>query len=542
MAEYSGIQLRKPQLTTLKLQSTCSIATTGSGDTDMPEASTEPPPASWEFPYELYALLNSPPHRPAVIPISQISLAVKFEATPPTELGDLKNKHKKRTKLGDLSSVFAAHGWREPDAQSLSSQSSDDSSSEDDDESYNTSASSPPDDDSDHHESTRKKKVTWTDELEDTPIEPLRRQRKPLRIRNSKGHLVTFETEKKRWKIISPEGEDVITVEHDEGAAQPIPAPQVPIHLRSTTLPSATYLLPASITPSAPPKVLYDPGVPNIVVDPNIIKPLLYLSRAEKKLRIVKRLITNGGIDRSLPIDSIHLSMYDYGGNISSDGVHIFVDSSNITINFQQVLRKSRKLDPHVFLKSAPLSFHSLSMIMERFRSVAKRVLVGSSSRSDRIPDYMYQAERCGYEVSNLARVEKLKIEKDTRRSHTGTGSGYGTGSGSEGPTSVFKVSEQGVDEILHLKMMESLCDYEPSTLVLATGDAAEAEYSGGFLVMIERAMKRGWKVELVAWRQGMSYAYRSKEFLEKWAGKFTIVYLDEFAEELLAIYRAESK
>jgi hypothetical protein len=94
------------------------------------------------------------------------------------------------------------------------------------------------------------------------------------------------------------------------------------------------------------------------------------------------------------------------------------------------------------------------------------------------------------------------------------------------------------VDEILHMKMLESMIDTDlPSTMVLATGDAAVAEYSSGFLRNVERALERGWKVELVAWRRSMSYAYRDKAFRKKWAGQFTIVELDDFQEELLGIY-----
>jgi hypothetical protein len=102
----------------------------------------------------------------------------------------------------------------------------------------------------------------------------------------------------------------------------------------------------------------------------------------------------------------------------------------------------------------------------------------------------------------------------------------------------VRKVAEQGVDEILHMKMLESIVDTaHPSTMVLATGDAAEAEYSSGFLRNVERALEKGWKVELVAWRASMSYSYRSKEFVEKWKGKFMVLELDDFAECLLGDY-----
>lgn len=72
---------------------------------------------------------------------------------------------------------------------------------------------------------------------------------------------------------------------------------------------------------------------------------------------------------------------------------------------------------------------------------------------------------------------------------------------------------------------------------MLASGDAAEAEYSGGFLKNVERALSKGWKVELVSWSQGLGQEYRSKPFLKKWKDSFDIIELDEFSEELLAVY-----
>jgi hypothetical protein len=94
------------------------------------------------------------------------------------------------------------------------------------------------------------------------------------------------------------------------------------------------------------------------------------------------------------------------------------------------------------------------------------------------------------------------------------------------------------VDELLQMKLLETLVDSQkPTTIVLASGDAAEAEYSGGFFKNVERALRKGWKVELVAWGAGLSQEYRSKEFLNRWKGKFTIIELDDFSEDLLGLY-----
>ncbi len=276
-----------------------------------------------------------------------------------------------------------------------------------------------------------------------------------------------------------------------------------------------------------------------VCIDSGTIAPMLYLTRQEKKARLIRRLGEKFGVSFLQYLD-LPRSLVQYGGNIVDDGIHVFVDSSNIAIGFYDALKLARGLPIRAYTKRAPLSFHSLALIMERGRGIAKRVLVGSSDR-DGLPDYMREAARCGYEVSSLDRVEKFKEIRSSGKKTRG-GNGYGTSgqsSGSETPMSgAKKVTEQGVDEILHMKMLESIVDSKkPSTLVLATGDAAEAEYSGGFLKNVERALSRGWKVELVAWGHSMSYAYRSRVFLEKWKDQFTIVDLDDFSEELFGMY-----
>ncbi|KFY67286.1 hypothetical protein V496_01656 [Pseudogymnoascus sp. VKM F-4515 (FW-2607)] len=281
---------------------------------------------------------------------------------------------------------------------------------------------------------------------------------------------------------------------------------------------------------------------PRILLDPKVIRPLLYASHDTKKLRIAEKLMQRFRTSSSTIEDDLSRAINRVGGNERPDGIHVFVDSSNIAIGFAEALKRARGIDKNEFTKLPPLAYHSLALIMERGRGVAKRVLVGSSRDNVRL-DYMYEAAQCGYEVSALERVEKFKeakesdIEKYKRLGANGNITS--SGSGGEAPLNAFKtVTEQGVDEILHMKMLESMVDTDyPSTMVVATGDAAVAEYSSGFLKNVERALERGWKVELVAWKRSMSYAYRDKAFAKKWAGQFTIVELDDFQEELLGIY-----
>jgi hypothetical protein len=73
------------------------------------------------------------------------------------------------------------------------------------------------------------------------------------------------------------------------------------------------------------------------------------------------------------------------------------------------------------------------------------------------------------------------------------------------------RYKEQGVDEILHLKILQAL-NAKPtpapkgSTIVLATGDAKGGQFNrDGFLGAVREAIKRGWVVELWSFSEGVS-------------------------------------
>ncbi|KAF7713569.1 Uncharacterized protein PECH_002568 [Penicillium ucsense] len=211
--------------------------------------------------------------------------------------------------------------------------------------------------------------------------------------------------------------------------------------------------------------------------------------------------------------------------------IHVFVDMSNIMVGFHDSVKASRKIPVPTRIRRLHMSFANFSLIMERGRTAAKRVLVGS----DRLPA-ITEAEKLGYEANILDRVHKLKYTTPRftkSRKTQGATAPYASGPETAG-AGMERWVEQGVDEILHLKILESIVDTdEPSTIVLATGDAAVAEYSGGFMRMVERALRRGWNVELVSFAQTMSYSYRNKEFRARWSHQFRIIELDRYVEEL---------
>ncbi|KAF9579036.1 hypothetical protein BGW38_004883 [Lunasporangiospora selenospora] len=68
---------------------------------------------------------------------------------------------------------------------------------------------------------------------------------------------------------------------------------------------------------------------------------------------------------------------------------------------------------------------------------------------------------------------------------------------------------EQCVDELLHLKMLETILDHEPGMMVVATGDGGDSEFGGGgFYKVIKRALDRGWHIEMVSWEEQLSGIY----------------------------------
>ncbi|KAJ9134783.1 hypothetical protein NKR23_g9983 [Pleurostoma richardsiae] len=226
--------------------------------------------------------------------------------------------------------------------------------------------------------------------------------------------------------------------------------------------------------------------------------------------------------------------------------IHIFVDLSNIIIGFYDCMKLRRGLPLNKRIKAPPFFFENFACILERDRSVAKKIVAGSVVNAwGAWPEYMNEAEKCGYEMNILQRITR-NSHTPKRKTMSGNLADTTTSGGDSSDDALagttkrsypLKHGEQGVDELLHLKIAQSILDHQPSTMVLATGDAAEAEYSDGFLKNVERALERGWYVELVAWSKGISFAWKNKNFAKKWGHQFRVIELDDFAEELLAWY-----
>lgn len=202
-------------------------------------------------------------------------------------------------------------------------------------------------------------------------------------------------------------------------------------------------------------------------------------------------------------------------------------------IGFHDCLKIARGIPVAEKIRRIPMSFHNFSIVLERGRPAARRVLAGSDRYSA-----IDEAKALGYELNILERVHKAKQptprQKRIRNDLTTTGASSGSETNPWTPAPE-KWVEQAVDEILHLKILESIIDAEkPATIVLATGDAAEAEYSAGFMKMVERALLKGWMVELVSFKLNTSGMYKRKEFRAQWGPRFKWIRLDTYVEQLL--------
>lgn len=274
------------------------------------------------------------------------------------------------------------------------------------------------------------------------------------------------------------------------------------------------------------------PGVPPSSKRP-VVAPRDGLTPRQRKQKLINELMRQFPEEKKYLKNAGLLEPAFTPLNISNIGIHVFVDISNISIGFHDCLKLARGMARETRLKRVPLSFHNFSLVLERGRPAAKRVLVGS----DKYPT-IQQAKSLGYETNILERVHKAKDLTPRQKKYRSGGETSGSETNAFPPQSTpatEKWVEQAVDEILHLKILESLVDAEkPSTIVLATGDAAEAEYSGGFLRMVERALEKGWSVELVSFRLNTSSLYKRKEFRARWGPMFKWVELDPFVEFLI--------
>ncbi|EMT66891.1 hypothetical protein FOC4_g10003427 [Fusarium odoratissimum] len=231
--------------------------------------------------------------------------------------------------------------------------------------------------------------------------------------------------------------------------------------------------------------------------------------------------VKHEGLMRKLVHERVIDSMIckDYP-TIAENGIHVFVDMSNIIIGFQKALRAKFGLPESsrfVPLPQMNLAFFHELLARDRY---AEWLNVGCSVRPNRNePSFVQELKDLGYRVDLRSRRPEQSGADDHNTFEAGG----------------FRYVEDMVDETLQIRISESVMQYfeEPGTLVIATGDARPAKYSDGFLTQAQRALKMGWSVEVVSWKASLSSTWTTLLRDQSIGSRFRIIELDQFLDEL---------
>ncbi|KAH7129330.1 hypothetical protein B0J13DRAFT_136123 [Dactylonectria estremocensis] len=240
------------------------------------------------------------------------------------------------------------------------------------------------------------------------------------------------------------------------------------------------------------------------------------LSHEAKHESLANKLVTERVQDRILSHEK---------PNVESNGVHVFIDMSNISISFLKAVRTRFSLPESV--RFTPLPSLDLSFLHELLvRGRGTKVLnAGCSIRPNRAePTYIQELRNLGYRVDLRRRVDSQEVQTPAEM---------------QGASGHPRYVEDMVDETLQIRIGESVMKYfdEPGTLILATGDAKPAKFSDGFFTYAERALKMGWNVEVVSWKASLSGAWTNPAWAKPWGDRFRVIELDGYLDDLLASY-----
>ncbi|KAF8603065.1 hypothetical protein BDV93DRAFT_556982 [Ceratobasidium sp. AG-I] len=274
----------------------------------------------------------------------------------------------------------------------------------------------------------------------------------------------------------------------------------------------------------------------------------------ESKVARLRLLASNLATRFPKDADALRRAAEGGGGNAFAGQdslLYVFVDHSNILVGFLEYIKKNPQLLPPSIgspKRLKPKILHTaLVLLLERGRPCARRILVASSPLHQTLDGVVGM----GYEVSVLQRVEIKEGEDGVsprpRKGEIGSseddlragGAGVGgivqapglpsrtSSNSSLGPAARRthhrhtssdlsarpRYREEAVDELLQLKLLQTILDTPPATIVLATGDGASSQFNpDGFVGCVRRAVDRGWKVELIAWEEGVSRAWKELE------------------------------
>lgn len=230
---------------------------------------------------------------------------------------------------------------------------------------------------------------------------------------------------------------------------------------------------------------------------------------------------------------------------IPSSDTHVFIDHSNIYIGFQEWKRDlySRRKRQNISYRhswSIEIDYSKLFSLIAtgtillpsttRKSKAVRGILVGSEREDvNEEPEFLEAIIEQRWEAHVLKRVATVveSVENDGSN-----GLQTKPNNRSRSPRRTY---EQCVDELLHSKISESLLDYSPSHLVIATGDGNVAEFGGGFVDCVRRALKRNWKVSIWSWEKNLSSQFRQ---LFGHDVNFRIIVLEPFVNFFVKVFK----
>jgi hypothetical protein len=184
---------------------------------------------------------------------------------------------------------------------------------------------------------------------------------------------------------------------------------------------------------------------------------------------------------------------------------HVFVDNSNIYGGAQLA---ASGIEPGGHWLSVRVDYRNLFRLIEG-DDVATRILAGSVPPGN---EALWQTVRdLGYDTDLL-----IRVEQDDGR-----------------------LGEQAVDEMLHLKIANAVLDHEPpQTLVIASGDGLVSKWGTSFPGQAERALKRGWNVEVWSWKETLTGQY--DRLCREYQGRCIVRVLDPYYLSLVFLKAGE--
>lgn len=188
--------------------------------------------------------------------------------------------------------------------------------------------------------------------------------------------------------------------------------------------------------------------------------------------------------------------------NNEMNNSYIFIDLSNIYIGFYNYIMYNNK---KYNICNPKMDYNMLFSILEKDKKVEKRILVGSKNKK---MEKIKTLKKIDYELFLLERINN---------------------------------KENGVDDLLHEKITNTLLLESPGYIIIATGDGKEGDYTdNSFYNICIEALTLGWYVTIVSWKRQISKRYTLGEELYSLLkdvnikDKFNILYLDDYVEKLI--------